>query len=214
MHNHKKHHTFLHFLKLLLLYLPSLFWILLIFGFDTPYIAVLTILAALIHECGHIGYLLSNKSNDPKLKFHISGFRITSRKTNSYLSDAHLYFAGPAANFVTAAVTRPFVHSYGDYAFMFLTINLATAISNLLPIKGYDGYGAIRSLLHHCDAKEAFFVSLDTVSLIFTTFISFLSLYVMARIGDGYWTAGLFIISLIKEASESLKKHFRSFREF
>ena len=34
--------------------LPMLFWILMTFGFDKPYIAVLTFCAAMLHELGHI----------------------------------------------------------------------------------------------------------------------------------------------------------------
>ena len=33
--------------------LPLLFWVLLLFGFDKAYIAVLTLLVALVHEVGH-----------------------------------------------------------------------------------------------------------------------------------------------------------------
>ena len=34
--------------------LPIFFWVLMIFGMDVPYIAILTIIAAVIHEIGHI----------------------------------------------------------------------------------------------------------------------------------------------------------------
>ena len=37
--------------------LTVLFWVLLIFGFDSPKIAVYTIISAFLHECGHLAAL-------------------------------------------------------------------------------------------------------------------------------------------------------------
>ena len=39
-------------------FLPLLFWALIMFGFDAPYIAILTIISAIIHEAGHLFAML------------------------------------------------------------------------------------------------------------------------------------------------------------
>ena len=213
MHNHKKLRIFLRFLNLITLYLPSLFWILLIYGFDTPCVAGLTVIAAIIHECGHGAFLLLKNDKKSRLKGNLSGFRISRKHTDSYSSDAILYASGPLFNFSAAVIALPFIEKAGEYAFLFLIINLATGISNLLPIKGYDGYGLIRALLYRADKWDKQEKILDLISLLAVSLTLLLSLYVMARIGDGYWTAGLFILSLIKEASEGLSKRFSRFKE-
>ena len=190
------------------MYLPSLFCLLLIYGFDSPCVAGLTVIAALIHECGHGVCLMLQKNNGGKLSGHLTGFRISKKQTASYLSDAIVYAAGPLANFAASALALVFIRAETDYVVLFSIINLSTATSNLLPIKGYDGYDIVRSLLCLTDKWNDIQPFMDIVSLISITFILILSLYIMARIGDGYWTAGLFILSLIKAASEGLKRRF------
>ena len=42
------------FLKLISSILPPLFWGLIIFGFEEPYLAVTSLICAMIHELGHL----------------------------------------------------------------------------------------------------------------------------------------------------------------
>ena len=208
MHNHNKIRFILQFVNKITLYLPSLFWLLLIYGFDSPCIAGLTVISAIIHECGHCAYLLLRKDEKSRLVGNLSGFRISRTNTVSYVDDALLYASGPMANFAASIFALCFAMTKNNYIFLFAIINLATAFSNLLPIKGYDGYGIMRSLLCLNDKWDKLQSIFECISLLFVAFILFLSLYVMARIGDGYWTTGLFLLSLIKEVSEGLKKAF------
>jgi Zn-dependent protease len=213
MHNHKKLRIFLRFLNLITLYLPTLFWILLIYGFDTPCTAGLTVISAIIHECGHGACLLLGKDKKSRLVGNLSGFRISRKTTDSYQADAALYASGPLLNFAAALVAAPFIRTVGEYAFLFAVINAATGISNLMPIRGYDGYGLIRALLCRVDKWDALQEKFEFLSLLSVSLTLILSLYVLSRIGDGYWTAGLFILSLIKEATEGLNKRFSRFKE-
>ena len=43
--------------------LSVVFWVLVIFGFDLPYVAVLTIAAALIHELAHLTAIFAFKKD-------------------------------------------------------------------------------------------------------------------------------------------------------
>ena len=148
------------------------------------------------------------RGQNAKFSGNLSGFRISKKNTNSYLADAAVYASGPIANFAAAILFPAFIRAEADYVILSSVINLATGLSNLLPIKGYDGYGIIYSLLCLSEKWEKFQAIMDVVSLASVTFVLLISLYVMARIGDGYWTAGLFVISLTKAVSESLKKYF------
>ena len=86
--------------------LPLLFWVLLIFGFDTPDIAILTISAALIHELGHLA-AIHLFCGSAKMRGHLSGFRI---KTSSatYSQHALVLAAGPMANIALFLMLMPF----------------------------------------------------------------------------------------------------------
>ena len=60
--------------------LPILFWVLIIFGFDSTHVAILTILAALIHEIGHIFAIVFLCKKENNLSADISGFRIKTQR--------------------------------------------------------------------------------------------------------------------------------------
>ena len=122
--------------------LPLVFWVTLIFSFDEPYVAVLTILCALIHECGHLLAQGLFKSN-PSLHAKIYGFRIKDSNITSYKSRIITAMAGPVTNLTVFFALLFFGFAKQEYLFTFACINLATALSNLLPIEGYDGYVAL-----------------------------------------------------------------------
>ena len=208
MHIHKFFRLILRFSRFITLFLPSLFWLLLVYGFDETYIAGATVLVAVVHECGHEAYFFFRQGKASDLRSSLSGFRIKKASNTSYLADTAIYAAGPAANIITGALSLlavPF--SYG-YAELFALVNLVTAFSNLLPIEGYDGYGIINSLLHHFGKEERFLPALDGISFSLISSLTFISLYIVTRVGDSYWMAGLFLISLIREVSKRVNKLF------
>lgn len=208
MHNHKSKRFFLQNISRLIGFLPSLFWVLLIFGFDDPPVAFVTILCALIHELGHAIQIKLNNSSEIALRTTLCGFRMKRSRHSSYLSDAAVYLGGPLFNFISVIpiVFLPFFNIYIKQ--LFTTVSLATAFSNLLPIKGYDGYGIIRSLACHYGKEDSILPLLDSVSFWFLVTLTFVSLYIVTRIGSSYWMAGLFIVSLIREIADRLKNVF------
>ncbi len=211
MHNHKSERFFLQNINRLLGFLPSLFWVLLIFGFDDIPVAFVTILCALIHELGHAIQLTSNPKSKIRLRTTLSGFRMKKSLHASYLSDVFLYFGGPLFNLLTIPLflATPFIDTYIKQ--LFTTISLATAASNLLPIKGYDGYGIILSLSYHIGKEDKILPILNLISFHLLVIFTFVSLYIVTRIGSSYWMAGLFIVSLIREIAEGLKNGFFEF---
>lgn len=175
--------------------LPLAFWVILIFGFDAPYVAVLTILAALIHEGGHFIITLpfSNKRSHT-LKNDISGFRIKT-KNLSYKEELLAALGGPLFNLMAAICSFliPSVDGLREYLYIFTIINLMTMISNLLPIEGYDGHRALSSALCLVWGEVSRVYSfVYWVSFFFSSIMTFFSLYVMLRIGEGYWIFAVF----------------------
>ena len=208
MHNHKTKRFFLQNISRLTGFLPSLFWILLIFGFDDVPVALVTVLCALIHELGHAAQIKLNKNSKIGLRTTLCGFRMKRNSHGSYLSDAMIYFSGPLYNFISALVINLLQLFNINIKQLFTTVSLATAFSNLLLIKGYDGYGIARSLACHFGKEEKIIPLLDAVSFCFLISLTFISLYIVTRIGSSYWMAGLFIISLIREIADRLKNAF------
>lgn len=207
MHFNKFYRTFFNLCNQISGFLPLLFWILLIYGFADSESATITVLAALIHECGHELYIFLSRGGTFHLRSSLSGFRIKKGLHSSYLFDTGLYAAGPMANLISVILVLLFPLS-PDYKSLFAAIGLATAISNLLPIEGYDGYGILSSLIKHFGKEERYLPVLQNLSFFLLIILTWLSLYIVGKIGDSFWMAGLFLISLVGEVSKRMKYIF------
>lgn len=187
-------------LNFLISILPPLFWGLIIFGFEEPYIAILSIISALIHECGHIIFM----ERAGCMRGVLSGFRIKAASMVTYRQKILGYLGGPLANIILSVALIPFLAS--QYLRMLAILNLATATSNLLPIEGYDGYGIIKTILESRECPSIAFSILSYVSgglvLCFTLF----SLYLMDRVGGGYWIFAIFFSFLVKIIDRGVSK--------
>lgn len=182
--------------------LPLIFWIFLIFGFDVPYIAILTIISALIHEAGHIAAIshLSGKCEIPSGKMF--GFRIKRSGSLSYRKECAVLAAGPLANIILFILTLPFAHMLEGYVGIFGLVNLATGISNLIPVEGYDGYGILSQVLTSKNMTGGLRV-IDCISFMFSVLATFLSLYLIDKADSGYWVFAVFFAVMITK----LKKY-------
>ena len=208
--------------ELLLRFLPAIFWILLILGFDKPYIAVLTVCAALLHEIGHIcAFLIIGERGT--LGAHLSGFRIKYKKVLSYGEEILAALGGPLFNVIAFAVLL-FV-SDGGYVTEFAVINLLTALSNLLPIENHDGYRIFEcALLSHAFGIYKVRAVASAVSFSLSAFFTIFSLYLILRGDTGYWIFIIFMVILVKKiksdrtvflrANERKNEHSRAFASF
>lgn len=185
-------------LTLLLGALPIVFWVLLMFGFDEPYVAILTIITALIHEIGHLIAIYTLKKGCFCLpRGDISGFRIEVTSL-SYKEEAISSLAGPLINLILGIIPVFFCSS--EYSLVFATLNIMTAFSNLLPVKGQDGYKFAISLASlYSKNPERIVAFLDCFSFFFSSVMCFLSLYLILKIGEGYWIFAVFFSFLLSE---------------
>lgn len=186
--------------------LTVLFWVLLIFGFDSPKIAVYTIISAFLHECGHLAALrIMRKKSAPLPLANVSGFRIKISEL-SYTEELIAALSGPLVNLLIAAVSYFF---FGGGIFAIL--NLMTAISNLLPIEGYDGYKICicitRVLFGDFSLGERI---VEGVSFILCAALAFAFLFIMLKIGEGYWSFAIFFGALMQKiAKEQNERNLR-----
>ena len=183
--------------------LPLVFWVLLLFGFDKVYMAVITIIAAILHEAGHYTAIKLLKCDTGTPIGHFSGFRIRQKQTTSYSKNILVLLSGPLANLVFSCLLFPFAFK-SNYIAVVCLINFATAVSNLLPIRGYDGYTILEELF-----KSRYFSSglkaLNCISFSLSVTLAFLALYMMYYLNEGYWLFAIFIVNLLSEMSRELK---------
>lgn len=175
--------------------LGALFWILLMLGFTDPGITVITILSALIHECGHVAALLFFTNGDSSLPRAVSsGFRIKTYGTLSYKNEMLVCLAGPLCNLLLFPI---FIFLWPDFAI----INLATALSNLMPLPEYDGHKILSDLLSLRLGSEMSDRIMPNVSLIFSSLSLFLSLFLILKLNGGYWIFFVFFIVTVRQTA-------------
>lgn len=184
--------------------LPMLFWICIMLAFDSVAVCVLTLIAAAVHEGGHI--LLANLLNSGDVSLPrgtLLGLKIDTGRLLSYRDEAIIALGGPLVNLSLFLLSLPFF-KVSDYIFLFGLINLFTSITNLLPIRGYDGERITRAvLLAKCTVSFADEVT-SALTLTFGATLSVISLAVLMLIGEGYWIFAFFFSVLL---SEILKRH-------
>lgn len=178
--------------------LPIIFWISVIFGFDVPYVAILTIISAVIHEFGHYVAIACFTGKNARVHGHSSGLRIKRSGSLSYGKEIAILMAGPIMNILIFLSTIPLGASLDGYIKIFGYINLATGISNLLPFEGYDGYGAMCEGLKYC-GKERYIRHLEAFSFILSVGVTFISLHLIDKFSEGYWIFGLFFFTILSK---------------
>ena len=188
-------------------FLPALFWIALLLAFDSPYIAVLTLLCAAWHELGHMltaTLVLKRDISMPKAVLY--GLKIDTGGIISYKEELFIALGGPLANILAFLALLP-VFRQNEYVIVFAMINLLTAISNLLPLRSYDGQRAISSLLCMIGTPYLADRVIHAICLTLSAAGCFLSLFLIGYIGDGYWIFGVFFVSLLGEILSHRKKN-------
>ena len=181
--------------------LCMLFVALFIFSFEKPNMAFATIISALIHEIGHILALYFLGGIEFSLpKGRLDGFRIYTRKMLSYKEELIVLLAGPTANFVIFLL---FIFWQNEFAFLMAGVNLLTMLSNLMPISRYDGYKALECIFSMKSKDISTYQdTLLKISFAFSVVLTFFSLYLILKLGTGYFIFGIFICNLLKTISK------------
>lgn len=184
--------------NLILGILPVIFWCCLIYSFDETVGAGITILAMIIHELGHLVciFFITGRWEKPKGTF--DGLRISEKRCSSYPQQMLQYGSGAVSNLIAAAL-MPLCVGLNEYSEIFLTINLATAISNLLPLEGYDGYRLIYAAISYFDLGFFAYLALEIISFLFTAFLALISMFFVYTFGNGYWFMAVFLFATVKK---------------
>lgn len=179
--------------------LPFLFLLSLMLAFDAVWVAVLTLLVAAVHELGHIAAALAVGVGDMSIpRAVLTGLRIRPGRLLSYREEVIVALGGPLANILAFFALLPLTR-VNNYLFTLAALSLLTAVSNLIPIRGFDGQRILTGLL----ASRVSAGVIDTVTRALTVGISaavaLLSLIFMMRVGEGYWIFAVFFAILCRE---------------
>ena len=183
-------------------FLPSLFSVLLIFAFDSISIAVLTLCAAVLHELGHLtASLLIHKNVNLNGVFF--GLRINIKELLSYREEIFVSSAGAGINLLTALAIFLLGKS-SEYLMFFGIINLMTGLSNLMPIKSFDGYRILKAILNLKYDIDFTDKLTNKISFSVLTLLSFFSLYLISKLNTGYVIFFIFFTYLVKNINQTL----------
>ncbi|MBQ8407715.1 MAG: hypothetical protein IJY39_02490 [Clostridia bacterium] len=152
---------------------------------DRSGIALMTVLAAALHECGHL--LAARLLHIPlqSMRLDLLGARLeVGGRAIGYGEEWLLAAAGPLASLLSSIVAAPLWGS-GRHAVIFSCASLLLGVLNLLPIRTLDGGRMLESfLLCHTSVRVAHAV-LATLSFLFLFLLWAVAVYFLLRVGDG-----------------------------
>lgn len=152
---------------------------------DRTGVSLLTVLAALLHECGHLAAarLLRIAPGQMRLDFLGARMEITGRVL-SYGEEWLLCAAGPLASLVAAAGAAT-LWGVSAHARIFSCASLVLGLLNLLPIRTFDGGRMLEVLLSGtlgvCVATRVMMLC----SFLFLFLLWATAVYFLLRAGDG-----------------------------
>ncbi len=122
---------------------------LLLFWQCRPFEILLFLLAAALHELGHLLAMLCLRCRPAKFSFSIGGAKIeTDAPLLSYRREIVLFLSGPLANLLGCAAAFLWIRTQlSEPSLYFFFCNTLFCLINLIPIRGLDGERALSAFL-------------------------------------------------------------------
>lgn len=202
--NFLKYRRFFVFSDKLCRFLFLFFLVLILYGSDSMAFAHLSLICAVIHETAHVmaGVLTEARFKAPRGAY--DGLRLPLELIkSSRFSELIIISAGPASNLLCAF----FMLSESAYLYEFGAISLISALANLIPCHGNDGYRILNVLLSK-DADNRHSLALDYLSLFNSATILFFSLFMSYRTGCALWLSSVYLIYTLLELEKTRKAAF------
>jgi len=173
----------------------SFFGILMIISliFTRSYLSLAALLAAFVHEMGHLFAASLCEVPIKELKLDIFGAALTPEKMFcSYKKEMAVAVGGPLVNLIFALLIFAFIKERGQFLELFMVASLFLGGLNLLPIHDFDGgriaYCALSSLF----SPRAADMLCSTASFMILLILWMLSVYMMLQFGA---SLSLFVFS-------------------
>lgn len=158
------------------------------------YISVAALLAAALHETGHI--IAAKLCGVPleELKLGIFGASLTSKSMLcSYKKEIILCLSGPLVNLLSVFIIFPFCRSESGFSSLFISASLFLGVLNLLPIYEFDGGRIVFCVLSSHFSIRAATRIIRTSSFILIFMLWTLSVYLLLRLSS---SVSLFVFSV------------------
>lgn len=152
---------------------------------DRTGISLLTVAAALLHECGHLlaARAMGIRMSQMRMDFLGARLDITGRVL-SFGEEWLLCAAGPTVSLIVAAVAAIF-WGVSDYARIFSCASLVLGLLNLLPIRTFDGGRMLEVFLSNTFGECAAERGMTLCSFLFLFLLWATAVYFLLRAGDG-----------------------------
>lgn len=152
---------------------------------DRTGIVFLTVLAALLHECGHLAAAKLLGIRTERMQLGFLGMRLeTGGTVLSYGAEWLLCAAGPLTSLLCAALAAPLWQTFAA-ARIFSCASLVLGFLNLLPIRTFDGGRMLESFLNFVCGTRISGRVMTLCSFLFLFLLWATAVYFLLRVGDG-----------------------------
>ena len=166
-------------------------------SFDRGGMMLWGLLAALLHECGHIAAMVTLPGQAPdEIRLTPFGIRIQSNPLSQLgKGSCPILAAGSAANFLCAAATFGFLPD-------FAAVSLVLGLLNLLPVGSMDGGGLLRLALERHLSEETASRVLHIISWSTLCGMMLLGIYVLTVTGYNFTLLGASAALAVRETKK------------
>ena len=153
------------------------------------------ILPAILHEGGHFVAAYARGIKVREMNVTIMGARITLAGCYSYIDEFIISLCGPLVNLVSVYIANMCIRSYTDTTVLydFLNASLSLAITNLLPIKSFDGGRMIQCILSNIFDSSVVNSIISVTSFIALFSVWCISVYFLLRLNS---SLSVFVFSI------------------
>ena len=162
--------------------------------FTHSFISIAALIAAALHELGHIITARLCNISLKEMKLGIFGAALTPTDSFiSYKKEILLAASGPLANIFCVLISLLLLNQKNDFFELFVSASIFLGILNTLPILGFDGGRILYCIIAYKTSPNTADSILKASSFILVFTLWALSVYLLLRLSS---TLSLFIFSL------------------
>lgn len=170
---------------------------------DRTGLALPTLLAVVLHECGHLFAMWVLDCSPKSIKLIPASVQIITDFGKKYTNDIIIALCGPAINFIIfSALYFNYLAFKNEATLNYALLNLIIGVFNSLPVAGLDGGTVLFSLIAKRGdfAKARLTVRLISLAVAVSITVAAVTLTLKGRLNLSMYVIGiyLFISSIIK----------------